>query len=89
MLHESFLASGSATVETVADHLDHIVTVAGEDTPAIGTDLGGGVTPPKDLSGHHHLPRLVQVLLTRGWSFEQVRKVLGGNALRTIELARG
>lgn len=89
MLHESFLADGSATVGSVADHLEHIADVAGEDTPAIGTDLDGMVVPPKDLSGYPQLPRLVHELMSRSWSADRIQKVLGGNALRTIEDLRG
>ncbi len=89
MLHEQFLNGGTATVSTVADHLDHVARVAGEDAPAIGTDLDGMVVPPSDLQGYQHLPRLVHELQRRGWSDERVHKALGGNALRTIEAVRG
>ena len=34
------------------------------------------------------LPRLVQVMLDRGWSAERMRKVLGGNFLRALEALR-
>ncbi len=88
ILQESFLGGRTSTVETVADHVEHIAKVAGEDTPAIGTDLDGLVVPPRDLRGHAELPRLVATLMQRGWDGDRIGKVLGGNALRTIEAER-
>ncbi|KAA0233142.1 MAG: hypothetical protein JJLCMIEE_02732 [Acidimicrobiales bacterium] len=89
ILHELFLGGDPPTVEDFADHVEHLANVGGADLPAIGTDLDGMVTPPSDLRGHAHLPRLVAVLLRRGWDTDRIRKVLAGNALRTISALRG
>ncbi len=88
MLQEQFLGR-PCSVATVADHLDHLTNVGGEDTPAIGTDFDGMITPPADLAGYHHFPRLVQALLDRRWPVDRIRKVLGANALRVMEAVRG
>lgn len=89
ILHELFLGGDPPSVEDVADHIEHIADVGGEDAPAIGTDLDGMVVPPRDLRGYSQFPRLVAVLLQRGWGADRITKVLGANALRTIEAARG
>jgi len=88
MLNEAFLGRPT-TVRTVADHLDHLVRVGGEDVPAIGTDYDGMVTPPADLAGYAGFPLLVAELTRRGWSDDRVAKALSGNALRTLEAVRG
>lgn len=88
MLQEAFLGR-PATVSTVADHLEHLARVGGEDLPAIGTDLDGMVTPPRDLSGHAAFPALVAELRHRGWGDEQLAKVLSANALRVLDAVRG
>lgn len=89
MLQTSFLGRRDVTVRTVVDHLAHIVATVGDDHASIGTDYDGAITPPKQLPGIWAFPRLVQEMLDRGWSDTRIRKILGGNALRTIESLRG
>lgn len=81
------------TVETVVDHIDHIVKVAGIDCAGIGSDFDGIGETPVGLEDVSCYPRITQGLLDRGYSEEDIRKVLGGNALRALrkaeEVARG
>jgi membrane dipeptidase len=80
-----FLAPGfGATAAAIVDHLAHIVRVAGEDTPALGSDWDGMIVPPRDLRTCLELPRLVDVMLRRGFPVTVIRKVLGGNFLRAL-----
>jgi membrane dipeptidase len=74
---------GPRNCEMVAEHLEHIVKVAGEHVPAIGSDYDGAIVPPKDMrDGHGHV-RLVDALLRRGWTEQAVRGVMGGNFLKS------
>lgn len=75
---------GADGVERVVDHLLHIVRVGGEDTPALGSDWDGLVTPPSDLRDPRDLPVLTQALLDRGVPPSTVAKLLGGNVLRVL-----
>ncbi len=71
-------------VQTVADHIDHIVEVAGIDHVGIGGDYDGiGITPVglEDVSGY---PRLTEELLDRGYTAEEIHKILGENVLRAL-----
>ena len=70
-------------------YLDHLIAVAGEDCPAIGTDYDGAIIPPPDMPNPMSMPRLVDAMLRRGYGEERVRKILGGNALRVIRARRG
>jgi len=67
----------------VADHVEHVVAVAGVDHVGLGSDFDGvGDTLPtglKDVSGY---PNLVAELMRRDWNDEDIRKVLGENLLR-------
>jgi membrane dipeptidase len=72
----------SATVETIADHVEHVVRVAGEDAVALGSDFDGFVPLPRGMRDVRDLPRLTQVLWRRGFSERQLRKLLGENFLR-------
>ena len=86
----SFLRApgGPSDVGMVVDHIDHIVKVAGIETPAIGTDYDGAITPPPGLRNGLHFPRLVQALLDRGYGEEAIRKILGENFLRSFRTLR-
>jgi membrane dipeptidase len=72
-----------ATVEQVADHIFHVIELAGIDHVGLGSDFDGvGDSLPvglKDVSGY---PNLIRVLLERGMSEADLEKVLGGNFMR-------
>lgn len=89
MAHAPFLGRRGVSVQTVVDHIEHIVNEVGEDHASIGTDFDGAIQPPQDLPGIWALPRLVQEMLDRGWSDGRIRRILAGNALRAIEALRG
>ena len=74
-----------ATVETICDHIEHVVDVAGEDAVALGSDFDGFVPLPRGMRDVRDLPRITQVLSRRGWRPERLRKLLGENFLRYFE----
>ena len=77
-----------ASIDDVLDHFDHVVKLVGIDHVGIGSDFDGvGDSLPvglKDVSGY---PNLVEGLLRRGYSEEDIRKILGENLLRVWEAA--
>jgi membrane dipeptidase len=73
----------------VADHLVHVVKTVGADHASLGSDWDGAIVPPRDLVTCLELPRLVQLLLDRGLSPDEVQKVLGKSFLRALALLRG
>ncbi len=75
---------GGATVEAVVDHLLHIIKVAGEDVPAIGSDFDGFVVPPVGLEDVAALPNLTVALHRRGVAPRVIAKILGDNAMRVL-----
>ena len=82
-----YLGGGKAS--RIVDHLAHLIDVAGEDAAALGSDWDGLIATPRDMPTCVELPRLVQLMLERGFSAERVRKVLGGNFLRALGALRG
>ena len=74
----------AATVEDVADHIDHAVLIAGIDCVGIGSDWDGVAGPPNGLEDVSKMPALIAVLLRRGYSESDVKKILGENFLRVI-----
>jgi len=75
---------GGASIEVLVDHLMHIVDVAGEDVPALGSDFDGFVLPPVGLEDVSRIPVLTAALSRRGLSREAIKKILGENALRVL-----
>ena len=72
-----------ATVADVADHIDHVVKLAGVDHVGLGSDFDGvGDSLPVGLKSVADYPNLVAELLRRGYSNEDVVKILGGNLMR-------
>jgi len=74
----------AGTVATVADHIDHIVKIAGVDHVGLGSDFDGITKVPNGLEDVSQYPRLTEELLRRKYTREQVLKILGGNLLRVL-----
>lgn len=68
----------------IVDHLEHVVRTVGEDHAALGSDFDGAIIPPRDLKSVLELPRLVHLMLERGFSTRSIQKILGENALRVM-----
>jgi membrane dipeptidase len=76
-----------ATVDQVADHVDHVREVAGLDCIGIGGDYDGCDAMPAGLDDVSGYPALFDALLGRGWSEEECGLVAGGNILRVMREA--
>ena len=72
------------TLSEVADHIDHIVRVAGIDHVGYGADYGEITIHPRGLEDVSRYPYLTAELLRRGYSDAQVAKIVGGNVLRVM-----
>jgi membrane dipeptidase len=83
------MKAGLATIPEVADHVDHMVKVAGIDHVGIGSDYDGITSPPKGLEDISKMPALVAELLKRKYSEADIKKILGGNYLRVIRDVTG
>ena len=73
------------SVGDVADHIDHVVGLVGVDHVGIGSDFDGVTQLPVGLSDVSQYPNLVAELFRRGYSDDDVRKILGENILRVRE----
>jgi membrane dipeptidase len=70
---------------SLIDHIDHIAKVAGVDHVGLGSDFDGvsGATP-QGMDSAADLPKITQALLDRGYSADDIKKILGGNLLRVF-----
>src|SRR5215813_10553145 len=69
------------------DHIDHIVKVAGIDHVGIGADFDGANDMPEGAKDVSMLPNITYELLKRGYSEQDIRKILGENFLRVFAAA--
>jgi len=75
-------ANPLGTVADVADHIDHVVDLVGVEHVGLGSDYDGVFALPAGLQDVSQYPNLVAELLQRGYTEEDVQKILGENALR-------
>jgi membrane dipeptidase len=76
-----------AVLAEVADHIEHVRTVAGIDHVGIGGDYDGTDDVPDGLEDVACYPALIAELLDRGWSRDECVRVIGGNVLRVLREA--
>jgi membrane dipeptidase len=69
----------------IADHIDHAVQVAGVDHVGLGSDFDGiSGLAPRGMEDCSKVPDLVRELARRGYSEDDLAKILGGNVLRVM-----
>lgn len=71
-------------LSVLIDHFDYVIRLVGIDHVGIGSDFDGIHTTPLDMDDVTFLPNITRELLKRGYSAEDVQKVLGGNFMRII-----
>lgn len=81
------LGGSETSVSQVADHIDHVVRVAGVEHVGLGSDFDGAPFVPTGLEHVGKLPSLTLELARRGYSDDDLRKILGENLLRVLSKA--
>jgi membrane dipeptidase len=67
----------------IVEHIDHAVKIAGADHVGLGSDFDGAVMP-LGMQDVTHIPQITDVLLKKGYSESDIRKILGENTLRVL-----
>ena len=78
-----------STLQDAVAHIDHVVKLAGIDHVGIGSDWDGISTVPAGLEDVSKMPALTAALLERGYSEQDVKKILSGNFLRVMRQVIG
>lgn len=71
-------------ISKLIDHIDYMVKLIGADHVGIGSDWGGDLHPA-GLASAADMPNITAELLKRGYSEEDIIKILGGNILRIMD----
>lgn len=84
VFYPAFISNDSqASVEDIADHIDYVVNLIGIDHVAIGSDLDGS-DMPADIEDATDLNKVTDELINRGYSNQDIEKILGKNTLRLL-----
>lgn len=66
------------------DHFDYVAKLIGVDHVGIGSDFDGIAVTPLGMDDASDLPVLTRELLARGYTEQDIRKILGENFLRVL-----
>ena len=69
----------------IADHIDHVVALAGIDHVGIGSDFDGIEVTPEGMEDISMMPKLFEELRSRGYSESDLEKIASGNFFRILE----
>ncbi|HEX3748529.1 MAG TPA: dipeptidase [Bryobacteraceae bacterium] len=76
---------GRIPLSKLLDHFEHAVKVAGVDHVGLGSDFDGvDDALPQGMEDISKMPNLVRGLMERGFSDDDILKILGGNTLRVM-----
>jgi membrane dipeptidase len=70
--------------DRLMEQIDHAVKVAGVDHVGLGSDFDGAPSTPKGVDSVLDIIKIAQALKDRGYSDDDVHKILGGNFLRVL-----
>jgi membrane dipeptidase len=70
--------------ERIIDHIDHVVKLVGPDHVGLGSDFDGA-SMPDGMDDCSHLPQITEALMRKGYSDDDIRKILGENLLGVME----
>lgn len=73
-----------ASLQSLINHIDHVVKIAGIDHVGLGSDFDGQNFFPEGMDSAADLPKITEALLERGYSPGDIRKILGENMLRVF-----
>ena len=68
----------------ILDHIDYAVKLVGADYVGLGSDFDGAYMP-HGMEDASHLPQITSALLKKGYSEENIQRILGGNMLRLMQ----
>lgn len=71
-------------LSVIIDHIDYIVKLVGINYVGIGADMDGVESLPAGINGVEDFPKITKALLEKGYSENEIIKILGGNFIRVF-----
>jgi membrane dipeptidase len=72
-------------LSVLIDNIEYIIKLVGVDYVGLGSDFDGIESAPQELDDVSKYPLITKALLARGYSKEDITKILGGNFLRVLK----
>jgi membrane dipeptidase len=72
-------------LSVLIDQIDHVAKIAGIDHVGLGSDFDGIPATPEGLDSAADFPKITRALMARGYSAQDMDKILGGNFLHVFE----
>lgn len=82
--HKDEIDAMRPPLSLMIDHIDYIVKLVGIEHVGLGSDFDGIEAGPKELNGVEDFPLITKELLERGYSKNDIKKILGENFLRVF-----
>lgn len=76
-----------APLSLLIDHIDYVAKLVGVEYVGLGSDFDGITAPPEEMDDVTYLPTITRELMKRGYSDDDIRKILGGNFMRVFAAA--
>jgi membrane dipeptidase len=76
---------GGTSVDVIIDHIDYIVKLVGVDYVGLGSDFDGSITTVNEIYDATCYPIITKKLAERGYTEEEIRKILGLNFIRVFK----
>ena len=77
----------NGTVHDVVDHIERVIKVAGIDHVGLGSDYDGITKTPQQLEDVSTYPVITQEMLNRGYTKDDIHKIMSGNVMRVLRQA--
>jgi membrane dipeptidase len=74
-----------ATIEDVVNHITYASEIMGVEHVGLGSDFDGIETVPTGLENIEYLPRLIDTLENKGFSSEEIAKIMGNNIIGLLK----
>jgi len=81
---QEMLALKTPSYKAVVDHIDHVISLVGNNHVGLGSDFDGIETTPRGLESIADMPIITKELMKRGYSERSIRNILGVNFLRAF-----
>ena len=73
-----------APLALLIEHIEYVTKLVGVDYVGIGSDFDGIVVPPQQLDDVTSYPLITKALIKKGYTQNDINKILGGNLLRVL-----
>lgn len=83
-VEDELAALDRPSYKRIADHIDHVVSLAGVEHVGLGSDFDGIAVTPSGMENISCFHKILEELDRRGYSDNDIEKIAGGNFLRLL-----